>query len=145
MDILIILLSGFIATTLMTLFSYLFSAIVSRNFSEPELLNKLISGSDILSFNPGKSHIAGWILHFIVGWAFALILNLMVSYTPVEPDWFTGLWYGAAAGLVGIVSWKIMFSLNEDPPIINLNRYFIHLFLAHIVFGLGMVWVYWWF
>lgn len=142
MNLFLIFLSGLIATSLMTLFSYIWSGIGGNKFKEPQLLNQLIQRSATIRLNPGKSNVTGWIIHYTIGWFFVLCFHLIWSYTILEPSLGNGAILGAIAGVVGITGWKTFFYLNADPPEIEFRKFYFHLMLAHIIFGLGAVIVY---
>lgn len=144
-DILVILLSGGLATAIMTAFSYVLANIQSEQFREPELLNSLISRSETIKLNPSKNHLVGWLLHFIIGWIFAAIYFLICAFTPVETGIISGSVFGLIAGVAGIIGWKIMFKLNNNPPNIDFSRFYIQLVIAHVIFGAVAALVFSWF
>lgn len=134
-----ILLAGIAATSLMTLFSYLVSRVTGRQFREPQLLNILIKRSKLISFAPGKSHLAGWLIHYTIGFIFVFIFALLWKNTALEPTVFTGALLGFLFGFIGITGWKIMFYLNPDPPEIAFKEFYFQLIIAHVIFGIGAV------
>lgn len=60
-DILIIILSGGLATAMMTAISYVLANIQSEQFREPELLNSLICRSETIKLIPSKNQISEWL------------------------------------------------------------------------------------
>jgi hypothetical protein len=138
----LILLSGIVATLLMTAFSYVMSVVFKDQFREPQLLNQLISGASSIPFTVSRFSIAGWIIHFLIGILFALQFNLLVNHMELEPYLHHGLVFGFIAGLIGIIGWKVMFWLNDNPPEININKFFFQLVIAHMIFGAGLVLIY---
>ncbi len=94
--ILIILLSAFIGTTLMTIFSYSFSYIFNNQFKEPVLLNKLLKNS-IWTREGSVNRTAGWVLHYTVGIGFVMIYYSLWNFAGVQPTLFNG-------GLLGLIS-----------------------------------------
>lgn len=127
--------STFIGTTAMTLFSYLVSEAQDRNYREPRILGQLIKRL------PGdtsqkSSEIAGWAAHYGVGLLFDALYNELWKRGKVKPTVASGALIGAASGLVGIAGWEIAFKVHPNPPAKNLKRYFGHLMLAHVVFGI---------
>ncbi|PRX39287.1 hypothetical protein [Salegentibacter salegens] len=137
MDVFSILASGFVATTVMTVFSYLFSNFKAKQFREPELLNTLISRSKMISLKPSKNHFFGWIIHFIIGWIFVFIFCLIWEFTNFSVGIISGALLGFIAGIVGIVGWKVMFKLNRNPPEIDFSQFYHQLIIAHILFGIS--------
>lgn len=142
MNIFLIFLSGLIATSLMTLFSYIWSWINTSKFKEPQLLNLLLQSSTTIRLNPGKKNVRGWIIHYTIGWFFVLCFDIIWRNTPLEPSFGSGAILGAIAGLMGITGWKIFFKLNADPPEIKFGEFYFQLIIAHVIFGLGAVVVY---
>lgn len=142
MEVLLIVVSGFIATSLMTLFSYLISNIKGRQFREPELLNILISRSTLFPWKIKKDSWVGWAIHYSIGWFFVICFYLIWKYTKMEPSVATGALFGFLAGIIGISGWKIFFLLHHDPPEIDFKNFYIQLIVAHIIFGLGAVLVF---
>ena len=136
MTILAILISGFLATTVMTIFSYILSRQKSEQFREPELLNSLILRSDRLNIHPPKNGFPGWVVHYSIGWTFVVIFYLVWEYSPISPGIISGLVMGLVAGLVGITGWKIMFDLSGNPPDIHMRQFHIHILVAHVLFGI---------
>lgn len=137
-----ILTGGIIATSLMTLFSYLAARIMSRQFREPQLLNILIKRSSKIPLSPGKKSPAGWIIHYSIGWLFVFLFDLIWKFTELEPSLLSGALLGFIFGFIGISGWKIMFYLNPDPPELDFRKFYFQLIIAHIIFGLGASLVY---
>lgn len=137
-----ILISGLVATTEMTLFSYVVSNFKSKQFREPELLNSLISSSEFIELKPSKNHLLGWIIHYLIGWFFVLVFSLIWEYTQFSATITSGAILGLAAGIIGIFSWKIFFKLNQNPPEIDFSQFYIQLIIAHILFGISAAIVY---
>jgi len=129
-----VLLSSLVGTTAMTLFSYLVSEAKDRNFREPEVLGELV---ERLPASPSKkpSQMVGWFAHYAIGATFVAFYNELWKRKIVKPTVTSGALLGGASGVVGIVSWKAMFEGHPDPQRKNLKRFFGHLMLAHVVFG----------
>ena len=123
-----------LGTTAMTAFSYIISKKKHRNFLEPNVLAQLIyrlhNGGD-----KKESELAGLSGHYITGLLFVLIYIYLWEHANVKPTLSNGIGLGAAAGICGIAAWELMLKLHPDPPAKNKKRYFGHLFLAHLVFG----------
>ncbi len=134
--ILIILLSAFIGTTLMTILSYSLSYIFNSQFKEPVLLNKLLKSSTWIS--KGSIHrTAGWVLHYTVGIGFVMIYYLLWNYAGVPSTLFNGGILGLISGVFGVGIWWIIFKIHWSPPTINQSGFFLHLIVVHIIFGIG--------
>jgi len=136
MDILAIFISGILATAVMTLFSYVVSNFKSKQFREPELLNSLISRSEIIKLEISKNHILGWGIHFMIGWFFAFIFSLIFEFIDFSAGIISGSILGLLAGFIGIFGWKVMFKLNRNPPDIDFSQFYLQLIIAHILFGI---------
>lgn len=138
MDIVRILIIAAVGTALMTLFSYGVGYITKKPFREPELLNALLAELTAMRFGSSRNHPVGWIIHYNMGFMFVVCYQLISHLYSVPP---TLLYYtiaGAVSGVVGITGWHIVFKLHPKPPPIDLNEYYAHLFLAHVVFGVGV-------
>ena len=137
-----ILIAGFLGTTVMTLFSYLYSKIRSRQFREPELLNVLINNTHILQSEVSKKNAAGWVLHYLIGWIIVICFQAVWQFTSLPINFSSGLLLGFSAGILSVISWSIMFFLNPNPLNNKFNEYYIHLVFAHIIFGITVAAVY---
>lgn len=139
MEFTIIFVSGLIATSLMTLFSYLAANVTSNQFREPQLLNILFQRSTAIPFNPGRKHFAGWFIHYLIGWLFAIIMAFLWKRTFIEPSILSGALLGLLFGFIGIAGWKLFFYLSPKPPEIKFEKFYFQLIIAHIIFGIGAV------
>ncbi|MCF4100821.1 hypothetical protein L1I30_03995 [Gillisia sp. M10.2A] len=135
MEVTKIICSGFAATSLMTAFSYLVSRIKNKQFREPELLNILISRSDLLNFKLSKKSSVGWVLHYVIGWIFVIIFDVLWKFNFPPFSVLSGALLGLVAGIIGVFGWKIFFSLSNNPPKIDWSEYYLQLIIAHIIFG----------
>lgn len=135
-SIVIILMSAFIGTTLMTIFSYCFSYIFNHQFKEPVLLNKLLKNSTLIR-EDSINRSVGWLLHYGAGTGFVVIYYILWNYAGVAPSLLNGGLLGFVNGFIGVGVWWIIFSIHQNPPSINLKDYFIHLIAVHIIFGVG--------
>jgi hypothetical protein len=122
-------------TTLMTLYSYAISDARKKTFMEPDLLAILIKRL-FPSQKEKPAEIEGWMLHYVTGLAFTTVYHYLFSRTKLKPSLAKGIWLGAASGLLGSGIWKAAFTLHPAPPGINYKDYYLHLILAHMVFGL---------
>ena len=67
---------AFIGTTVMTAFSYLISASFKKLFSEPALINYVVSLSKI-QLKPRLGSVLGWIVHYAIGTLFVIAYHLL--------------------------------------------------------------------
>lgn len=121
-------------TTAMTVFSYLVSRSKKRNFREPEVLGQLIKSLPMKD-SKDYSHVVGWSTHYGIGILFMVFYNEFWKRNIIKPSVTSGAMLGAASGLVGIIGWRSIFEIHPHPPAKNLKRFFGHLLLAHVVFG----------
>ena len=125
-----------IGTSMMTLFSYFLSKISDKNFSEPDLLNQLLVNLQIFEFSK-EPVMPGWILHYVVGFIFVAGFHVFWNVTTIDPSFLSGSILGLFCGFIGVTGWHLVLLLHPKPPSIALKKYYIHLLVAHIIFGLG--------
>lgn len=126
--------AALVGTTVMSAFSYVVSNKNNKQFREPELLNKLISRMP-LDVKVDKNSITGWAAHYIVGLMFCTLYDrIWQRLTPAE-RMFVALPIGAVSGIVGALVWKTTLKAHPFPPIIHYKKYYLHIVLAHVVFG----------
>lgn len=130
-----ILSSAIIGTSAMTLFSYLISESKNKNFSEPENLSQLIKRLPKTSYSKSSADLTGWCAHYAVGILFVAFYNELWKDKKIKPSLTSGALLGAVSGLAGVAAWQSMFEIHPNPPAKNLKKYFGHLILAHVVFG----------
>ncbi|MDR6301775.1 hypothetical protein [Mesonia maritima] len=129
--------SSITATIVMTFFSYFYSEVKNEKFKEPQLINILINRLPNFSTAIGKHHILGWLLHFLIGFIFTALFFLIWKYISIS--WLSGIVLGFFAGLLGVLGWRIAFSVHPNPPEIQFSKFYIQLIVAHILFGLSCV------
>ena len=137
MEFLRMLSAAFAGTAVMTVFSYIVAEIMNTQFREPQLLNRLLSSSKMIKGKFRKSSLAGWLIHYSIGTMFVLCFAILWDYTQIGIGWTSATIFGFCAGIVGILGWKTMFTLNSDPPEILLKDFSVQLIIAHIIFALG--------
>ena len=131
-----IIASGITGTSAMSAFSYAASEVDYANFREPEVLGKLLQRL-VPDMNRTVANVAGWNMHYAVGFAFTTAYDQIWKKTPVRPSVASGAVLGAISGLIGIAVWKLTFNMHPNPPVKNLPKYFRHLLVAHIIFGIA--------
>jgi hypothetical protein len=119
----------------MTLFSYLVSETKNENFREPELLAKLLHRI-IPELKKEYSHLAGWNLHYAVGIVFTIIYSILWKKTKLKPGLKTGFVFGGISGILAVIVWKLTFAIHPNPPKTSYKKYYRHLFVTHLVFGI---------
>ncbi|MGN6601494.1 MAG: hypothetical protein ACTHK8_03535 [Ginsengibacter sp.] len=121
-------------TAAMTLFSYFLSGKKDKDFREPALLGKMVKRVLPPSVKT-VSEIAGWMMHGSMGLFFASMYQRLPEIRKMYPDLPDDIFVGVANGSVGIMLWKLVFSLHPNPPQIDFKRFYQHLILAHIIFS----------
>lgn len=139
MDIDLVLLPAFVATSAMTAFSYAYSAVVNKKFREPELLNILLMRWNDAFIQITKRSIVGWVIHYLVGVFFMFVFHLIWEGLEIEATVLSGMIMGIAAGILGVIGWNITFWIHPNPPKLDFKQYYVHLIMAHVVFGLSGV------
>ncbi|TQD39408.1 hypothetical protein [Haloflavibacter putidus] len=139
-----IILGSICATTIMTVFSYIYEEMNKGMFKEPQLLNFLVRNSS-LSFFPRRSHILGWGLHYSIGLVFAIGFELLLFYQIINFSVGRALIFGFVIGIIGIIGWNIMFRLSKKPEAFNSIPFYRHILIAHLLFGviLGLFYKLW--
>jgi hypothetical protein len=130
-----LLFAGFSGTSVMTLFSYVVSAVQREQFREPQILSQLIQR---LVPAQGKkiSKAEAWLLHYSIGLLFNLVYDRIWQNTRFKPSNLHGLVLGALSGVVGMTVWKTTLELHPDPPGINFRKFGPHLLVTHLVFSI---------
>lgn len=129
-----IILGVLVGTSLMTLFSYLMTYEVKEQFREPQLLNELLNRS---GFNIKNAWLSGWLLHYGMGAIFVIVYHFIWQFTAINPSLLSGSIFGFVNGFIGIAGWWTVFYIHKNPPSVDFNDYYIHLIVAHIIFGIG--------
>ena len=123
-------------TTAMSLFSYGWSGLSKKQFREPVLLSLLLKGKRNKRAKTGiKVNLAGWGLHYMTGALFSLGYTDKLLKGRKSRSLIRGTMMGGLDGVFGIAIWKTVLKLHPRPPKIDRTNYFLHLFLAHLVFG----------
>lgn len=131
------LIPALVATSAMTAFSYVFSAIVKKQFREPELLNLLLMRWSNRFEQLTKDSFVGWVIHYLVGVFFMLFFHLIWEGLGIKATALSGIIMGFAAGILGVIGWNITFWIHPNPPKLDFKQYYVHLIMAHVVFGLS--------
>jgi hypothetical protein len=129
-------LSAIAATSAMTWFSYFISKKKNENFKEPKLLGDLVQRS--LGTKSSGSQSLGWALHYLIGTGFTAIYKILLRYRSKKPSLKNGFQYGALAGGIGVLAWKVLFKNHNNPPKTNRKEFYTQLIFAHLIFGLTL-------
>ncbi len=142
MLLLIVFLSGIAGTGLMSLFNFFVSKMINRPFRAPHVLNQLISRQSGMPSALKNKKLPGWIIHFAIGIAFAFMYYAGIFFLNYEAGFSSGIIAGMIFGLLGVAGWYLIFKFHPNPPEINLKKYLLQLWFAHVVFGFGVALVY---
>ncbi|MCZ4501115.1 MAG: hypothetical protein JWQ74_3672 [Marmoricola sp.] len=123
-----------VATSAMTVFSYIVSRIKADNYREPLLLADFFEKSAQTKKQTALS--LGWIVHYGVGFLFGLIYEPISKKRIDRPPFRKGFCFGLLAGAAAIGGWSVLFRLHADKPKINHQLFFKQLVISHIIFGL---------
>jgi hypothetical protein len=134
-----IVITSLLATGGMTLFSYLLSKVVNKQFLEPALLNQLVF---FRQKERKKHHVTGYLIHYAVGLFFTLIYKWLWKKSPETQHNTVSLLLGFINGVIGLLGWQLTFLLHPSPPIVDRKNYHIQLLAAHVVFGFINSWSY---
>jgi hypothetical protein len=139
--ILQILISSVAATSVMTVFSYAVSMSAREIYKEPILLTYLFTALH-LNVSPNLKTILGWILHYLIGLIFVIGYHFLWFHEFLEISWAASILLGIISGIIGIISWVILFEIIPQKPNIDFRGYYIQLFVAHIIFSVTAFLVY---
>jgi hypothetical protein len=117
----------------MTLFSAIVSKFTKYDFAEHKVLAKLLKRRII---EEKTSNILGWKGHLLAGVGFAYLNKGLLAKKMIKPEVKPATAVGLMEGLIGIMIWKTAFKLHPNPPKIDLNKFFVQLLLAHVVYAL---------
>lgn len=128
-----ILLPAFVATSVMTAFSYLIAELEKKNFSESELLGKIEKKQ--LQLPKQVALPAGWVTHYAIGIMMTLMFELYKKYLNHKPASYRTISFGVFAGFLSIAAWKILFKMFPRRSHDFYKNFFIQLFVAHLIFA----------
>lgn len=133
--------SSIIATSVMTIFSYVVSSSFRELYKEPILLSYCLSSFHISISNRVK-RILGWLIHYTIGFIFVIGYHIIWNHRIMEIGWLSALILGAVSGIIGILSWLVIFKISKYEPNIDFKGYYLQLFFAHVLFGLAALPIY---
>lgn len=129
--------AAIMATTLMTLFSYMIALLAAQPFKEPFLLAVLLNKFKVTDNTTNRA--IGWILHYVLGLLFVLLFEVLLQLKWLSVSWSSALIYGLVIGIMGILGWIILFQITDKKPKMNYAGYYTQLFIAHVIFAFTMV------
>lgn len=141
----LIIVTGIAGTALMTAFVYLISHITGKQLKVIHVLGSMLTGQVTTEKNVSAQSsvfIIGLVSHYAVGILFAFIYQRLWSLGLGRPDILNGLLFGFINGLIALAGWRSFFAIHPNPPRIDLANFLLIIFLAHLVFGIGVVMAY---
>ena len=128
--------TGIAATTVMSLYSYVLSAVKQEQFREPEVLAALIVR---LSPHLKRSRVRAlaWGVHYAVGVFFAAIYHSLWRQQGTRPRFTGGLLAGGITGIGAIAVWRAVIAVHPCPPRLRYRAYYGQLLPAHVLFGIA--------
>lgn len=137
-----LIITSFIATSVMTLFSYIVSWITQQPYKEPLLLAVLLNNFHVSDNKTSRT--IGWSLHYLLGLLFVLAYDAIVRLEWLPISWTGALLYGTIIGIIGIIGWIIMFRMSYTKPKMSYRVFYTQLFVAHVIFALATAACYLW-
>jgi hypothetical protein len=130
-----IIIVSVLATSAMTLFSYIMSASFRELYKEPVLLTFMLTKMN-LEVSAQTKKVLAWLLHYFIGLLFVVGYHFLWLYNILYISITTALLLGVVSGIIGIIGWVIMFKIADYQPKIDFKGYYIQLFFAHIIFAI---------
>ena len=127
--------SSFTATSVMTVFSYLFSFVSGNNLKEPHILAQLTARLPPWR-SKSRNVLTGWLLHYAVGLLFTEMYLHFWKNSSLKSEKKAGLIFGGMAGIAAILIWKFTLTFHPFPPAINFGLFSLNLFIGHLLFGM---------
>jgi hypothetical protein len=132
-----IILSGLSGTLAMTLFIELISAIFKKPFHVVRILARMLSDNNESVVKKNITYCIAVVVHYSIGVLFAYAFHFLVKQDLIDPTLWHALLFGALAGLVGILGWRMAFALHPNPPVINRPHYLFVIWIGHLIFAMG--------
>ena len=133
-----VLLPSVVATSLMTLFSYLITEGEKKNFSEPELLAK-IEKKKLFGLSKQYALPAGWATHYIVGIIMTAFFNLTWQQLNINSRFKRAVVSSLLGGAIAICAWRLLFTMLPKRSYNFHKKFYTQLFIAHIVFAFTVI------
>lgn len=123
------------ATSAMTWFSYASTKNFKELYREPVFISAVLAQIKINIPIETKKNL-GWVLHFVIGFLFVLTYHIIWVKDILAISVLSALILGVISGVIGIISWIIIFKITRYHPPIGFKGYYIQLFFAHIIFAI---------
>jgi len=133
------LISSLIATAVMTIFSFLFSAFFRREYQIPIVISHVLA--DLFRKKANPVYLAcGWLGHFVIGIIFssAFYFPHWARESRYDVSLMYGFAMGCAFGAIGCLLWRAVFYVTPFSKPLLPYGYYVHLYLAHILFAVAL-------
>lgn len=133
-----IIISGIAGTLAMTLFIEFICLLTHKPFHVIRILAYMIPfGRSVVSTNARRMiYVAAVEIHYAIGVLFTFCFKQCIQSNLMEFTFSNALLFGALAGFVGIIGWRIVFAVHPEPPKIRLSQYLTVIWIGHIVFSI---------
>lgn len=124
------------ATSAMTVFSYVLSKVCKENFSEPDLLSKVIAKR---AHPVPKGILQAWAVHYLIGILWSVVYQIPnngrpgTSSAPGKVAVF-----GIVSGLIAAAAWRIMLERHPQTLRASGPSFFLQLVPAHVVYAFAL-------
>jgi hypothetical protein len=143
-DVVISIVAGIAATTLMTAFVLAFRIITGERINVVRILGTMLTSSTTpagrCSEKPG-TRVAGIIAHYSVGIFFSFVYLWLWQNEIIKTDLITTTLLGFITGLIGITVWRLYFLFHSHPPAVPLKLYLTCILFAHVIFAWTARWL----
>ncbi|MEZ7515400.1 hypothetical protein [Flavobacterium frigidarium] len=136
-----VLLTSIVATSVMTLMSYAVSNYLKKLYKEPILLQYFLVSINVGNSSKQRSYIS-WVLHYAIGLVLLIGYQLYWSLDIIENPWLNLVLLAIVTGMIGVVSWKIIFKICTYKPQIDFKGYYLHIFIVHLIFTMTATFTY---
>lgn len=136
-----LILISIVATSAMTWFSFAMSNQFQELYKETVLLSSVISQFN-LKISAESKRTWGWIIHYTIGFLFVVGYHIIWIKDILSVSPLSALILGVISGIIGIISWIILFKITNHQPSIDFRGYYIQLFFAHIIFAFVATFLY---
>ncbi len=85
------------------------------------------------------NHVVGWIIHYGIRLIFTGIFIFLYYINFLNLTLPPVFLFGVGVGVIGILGWHFMFSINSNPPRLHLKAFYVQLLFAHVVFSLALM------
>lgn len=137
-----IVIAGIVGTFAMTLFIELICLLLGKPFHVIRILARMLQLKSSTDRPTPTMFGIAVVVHYSIGILFTYGFKCCIDYELCALSYIDALIFGAIAGMIGILGWRIVFVLHPTPPQLNLPQYLTVIWLGHLVFALGQYYAY---